>query len=148
MRRIFALASAAALGVALTCSGPAFAHGPGYRHGGWHHPHGWHQAWRGGWRHHGMAWNYAYPYNFAWGYGYPYNNDWGFSPVAAALTAPLAVAAAATAPLMTGRSVAVGGYGNYCATDMKTCLLYDTAYLGTGCSCKVPGGRARGLVTN
>ena len=59
-----------------------------------------------------------------------------------------------TAPLVTGRSVAVSavagpgvaGSGNYCATPVKTCLLYESGWLGTGCSCRVYGGYARGFV--
>ncbi len=65
------------------------------------------------------------------GYGYPYGYGTG-------------LAALGTAPLMTGRSAAVSG--NYCATPVKTCLLYEPGWLGTGCSCKVYGGHARGLV--
>jgi hypothetical protein len=68
-------------------------------------------------------------------------------------TTPEALAADVTAPLMTGRSVAVSpepgavaGPGNYCATSVKTCLLREPGWLGTGCSCKVYGGRARGFV--
>jgi hypothetical protein len=56
----------------------------------------------------------------------------------------LALVADATAPLVTGRSVAVSG--NYCATPEKTCLLYEPGWVGTGCSCKVYGGYARGSV--
>lgn len=37
-------------------------------------------------------------------------------------------------------------YGNYCATDVKTCLLYGPAVAGVNCSCRVPGGRAYGSV--
>lgn len=37
-------------------------------------------------------------------------------------------------------------YGNYCATDVKTCLLYGPAATGVNCSCRVPGGRAYGSV--
>jgi hypothetical protein len=67
-------------------------------------------------------------------------------------------ALAETAPLMTGRSVAVSGAasfpvaggvagpGNYCATSAKTCLLREPGWLGTGCSCRVSGGYARGFV--
>jgi hypothetical protein len=40
--------------------------------------------------------------------------------------------------------VAVEGY--YCATPVKTCLLSEPGWLGTGCSCKVSCGRARGIV--
>lgn len=37
-------------------------------------------------------------------------------------------------------------YGNYCSTDVKTCLLYGPAATGVNCSCRVPGGRAYGSV--
>lgn len=37
-------------------------------------------------------------------------------------------------------------YGNYCATDAKTCLLYGPAAMGVNCSCRVRGGRAYGTV--
>jgi hypothetical protein len=36
--------------------------------------------------------------------------------------------------------------GNYCATSVRTCLLREPGVLGTGCSCHIPGGIARGLV--
>ena len=49
-----------------------------------------------------------------------------------------------TAPLLTAPSVAADGM--YCATPVKTCLLYEPGWLGTGCSCKIPGGLARGTV--
>jgi hypothetical protein len=47
-----------------------------------------------------------------------------------------------TEPLVAGEAVG----GDYCATPVKTCLLYEPGVLGTGCSCKVSGGRARGVV--
>jgi len=103
-----------------------------------------------------------YP-GYAYEYGYPYGNGIGSglatlatAPLALAETAPLALAE--TAPLMTGRSVAVSGAGsspvaggaagpgNYCATSVKTCLLREPGWLGTGCSCRVSGGHARGFV--
>ena len=80
------------------------------------------------------------------------------SGLAAAAAAPLTLAGAATAPLMTGRSVAVSGGissavpgrmagpGDYCATSVKTCLLHEPGWLGTGCSCRVSDGLARGFV--
>jgi hypothetical protein len=49
-----------------------------------------------------------------------------------------------TAPLVTGPRVAADGI--YCATPVRTCLLYEPGWLGTGCSCRVPGGYARGMV--
>ena len=51
------------------------------------------------------------------------------------------------APLVTGRSVAAGQIGIYCATPAKTCELYHASYVGGGCSCRVPGGRSRGSVS-
>ncbi len=97
-----------------------------YRHYGWRH-HGWrHYGWRPGW----------HRYHYGYGYGYPYGYGAG-------------LAALGTAPLMTGRSVAISpaaGSGNYCATPVKTCLLYEPGWLGTGCSCKVYDGYARGTV--
>ena len=40
--------------------------------------------------------------------------------------------------------VAIEGF--YCATPVKTCLLKEPGWLGTGCSCAVACGRARGIV--
>jgi len=51
------------------------------------------------------------------------------------------------APPVTGRSVATGQIGIYCATPAKTCELYHASYVGGGCSCRVPGGRSRGFVS-
>jgi hypothetical protein len=51
-----------------------------------------------------------------------------------------------TAPLATGRSVAIGQWGSYCATQVKTCELNHASFIGSGCSCRVPGGRAQGSV--
>ncbi len=36
--------------------------------------------------------------------------------------------------------------GDYCATPVKTCLLYNSSWIGNGCSCKVYDGYARGTV--
>lgn len=49
-------------------------------------------------------------------------------------------------PLFTGRSVAMGQPGNFCTTPVRTCQLYHTSWVGNGCSCHVPGGRAQGSV--
>lgn len=43
-------------------------------------------------------------------------------------------------------SATVASEGYYCATNVKTCLLNEPGWLGTGCSCKVSFGRARGIV--
>ena len=75
--------------------------------------------------------NYGYSgYPGYAGYGYP-GYAWDYNT---------------TAPVETGRSVAVGQIGNSCQTPVKTCLLYSPADVGIGCSCRVPGGRARGSV--
>lgn len=124
MKRFGILTAIAAFGAVLMASSPAAA--LCWYGGGWHRC-GWH------------------PVDYSYGYGYPYGYGYGYAPGLTALaTAPLALAAAATAPLMTGRSVAVSG--NYCLTPVKTCLLYEPGWVATGCSCKVPGGYARGLV--
>jgi hypothetical protein len=80
------------------------------------------------------AWNYPY-----WGYGYDYPY-FGYNY-------PYYRYNYAAAPLVTGRSVATGQTGNHCSTPVKTCLLYSASWVGNGCSCRVPGGRARGSVT-
>jgi hypothetical protein len=79
------------------------------------------------------AWDYGYPYD-NYGYGYP-SYDYSYA------------APAYAAPLVTGRSVATGQWGNFCTTSVKTCELTRASFIGNGCSCRVPGGRARGTVS-
>ncbi len=43
--------------------------------------------------------------------------------------------------------IGIGGIGGFCATPVRTCQLIDVAPIGTGCSCAVSGGRARGVVS-
>jgi hypothetical protein len=175
MKRFGILLASTALGAALLASGPALAfggghfggggfhgggfggfHGGGFGgfHGGWGHG-GWggnrwgNRGWGGGWPAYAglglglgyglSAWDYGYPYDYSYGYGYPYDYGYGYP----GYSAPYAAAA----PLVTGRSVATGQLGNYCSTPAKTCELYHASYLGGGCSCRVPGGHARGSVT-
>jgi len=77
--------------------------------------------------------DYAYGYpNYDYSYGYPATGSSGYY---------------AAAPLVTGRSVATGQLGSYCTISVKTCELQHPSYLGGACSCRVPGGRAGGLVT-
>ena len=79
----------------------------------------WHYGWHYGWHRHR---------HYGYGYGYPRYYHYGY--------------AGAAAPVVAGEAAS----GNYCATAARTCLLYEPGWLGTGCSCKVPGGRARGTV--
>jgi hypothetical protein len=74
-------------------------------------------GWRPYCRHHHRGWRYGYSAPTFYGY---------------------------SAPVVSGGTVAADG--NYCATSVKTCLLYEPGWLGTGCSCSVPGGYARGTV--
>jgi hypothetical protein len=77
--------------------------------------------------------------------GYPYYG------VGAGLATGAVIGAAATYPYynypystyQTPVSSAVGGY---CATSVRTCALVSPATVGTGCSCRTSGGRARGTV--
>jgi hypothetical protein len=133
MKRIGIL-MATVFGAALMSSGPASAAEVTCMYNGGVHPCIWYP---------GYAYEDVSPYGYGIGSG-----------LAALATAPLALAADATAPLVTGRSVAtsamagpgVAGAGNYCGTPVKTCLLYEPGWLGTGCSCRIPGGHARGFV--
>jgi hypothetical protein len=49
--------------------------------------------------------------------------------------------------VQTGRSVATGEFGRYCATPVKSCELLHASMVGGGCSCRVADGRAHGHVT-
>jgi hypothetical protein len=131
MKRFGIVLASAVFGAALVASRPASAAEVGCLYNGGLHTCVW------------------YP-----GYGYEYPYGYGLGALGAIATAPLTLAADVTAPLVTGRSVAVSaaagsgvaGSGNYCATPVRTCLLYEPGWLGTGCSCWVYGGRARGFV--
>ncbi len=46
-----------------------------------------------------------------------------------------------------GFDAGIGGIGGFCSTPVLTCQLYDLAPVGTGCSCRTPVGRARGVVS-
>jgi len=135
---------ATVLGAALVASGPASAAEVACMYNGGMHP---------------CVYYPGYPY----AYGNPNGNGIG-SGLEGIVTAPFALATAPlglteeNAPLVTGRSVAASGPatapepggaagpGNYCATNVKTCVLREPGWLGTGCSCRVSGGYARGFV--
>ncbi len=109
-----------------------------YRHYGWRR--GAHYGWYG---HRYYSYGYGYPGYYHWGYA-------GATPVVGVTSVP------ASGDYYhwgyAGAMPAVGvvtepASGDYCATPVRTCLLYEPGVLATGCSCKVPGGRARGTVT-
>nr|WP_244622623.1 hypothetical protein [Microvirga brassicacearum] len=91
-----------------------------------------------------------YPY---YGGRYPYYGGWG---VGAGLVTGSVIGAAAaypyynypysTYPSTTYQTPASSAAGGYCATSVRTCALTNAAPVGTGCSCRTSGGRARGTV--
>ncbi|MFZ0507854.1 MAG: hypothetical protein WAM29_07150, partial [Methylocella sp.] len=113
------------------------------------------------------GWDYGYPYADCgyWGsdycgYGYPdyassypdygYDNGYygnGYDNGYASGYPATGSSGYYAAPLVTGRSVATGQQGSHCTVSVKACELHHPSYLGGACSCRVPGGRARGLVT-
>lgn len=174
MKRLSFLIASAALFGALIVSGPAEAfRGAGFRAFGWH---GGFSGWRGGswgWAGNRWGWNRGWGWSRGWdwggwwlayaglgvaatypwrGWGYPYygyygyDYPYGYYSASALAAAPLVVAAAAAPPLVTGRSVATGQAGNHCTTAVTNCELRHASYVGGGCSYRVAGGRARGIV--
>ena len=81
-------------------------------------------------------------------YGYYKASTLDGQPISGPLLVPIQ-APPATAPLYEGRSVAAtqAQMGIYCSTPVTTCALHRASYVGSGCSCRIPGGRTQGLVT-
>jgi hypothetical protein len=65
---------------------------------------------------------------------------------AAVVASDYVVATDYVAPRYTAPVVVAVPSGNYCATSVRTCLLQEPGVFGTGCSCHIPGGIARGVV--
>ncbi|WP_069881037.1 hypothetical protein [Bosea sp. BIWAKO-01] len=131
--------------------------GVGFRPGGYGYRGG---GWRGGWNRPYMRAGNYWGWRRGWGYS-RYGYGWG----AAGLIAGTAIAASAAYPYYgydnsypyespyaysysyPAYSTPVSGdVGGYCATPVRTCALIDPGLVGTGCSCRVSGGRARGTV--
>jgi hypothetical protein len=75
---------------------------------------------------------------------YPYYGAPGWGAAGLVTGSVIGAAAASTYPVyQTPMSSTVGGY---CATTVRTCALSNSAPMGTGCSCRTQGGRARGTV--
>jgi hypothetical protein len=101
---------------------------------------------RGDWRYGYGATGGRYPY---YGGRYPYYGGLGWG--AAGLATGAIVGAAATYPYYnypysTYQTPVASADGGYCATSVRTCALTNAAPVGTGCSCRTSGGRARGSV--
>ncbi len=166
MRRLL-LVAASVTPLLLAAGLPAAAQphfgGHGFRHGGFQprgigmRPYGvrpafpvYRQGFRPGWHGGGWGWRRAgfYPYR---GYrGYPY---WGAASGLAAAATLGAIAGYPyyepyypAYPVYPAYGAAPAAAGGMCSTPVKTCTLYEPAPLGVGCSCRVPGGRARGVV--
>ena len=109
--------------------------------------------WRGRYPNYGGRYPYyrgRYPY---YGGRYPYYGNyyggWGWG--AAGLATGAIIGAAATYPYYnypysTYQTPVSSTVGGYCVTQVRTCALINPSQVGTGCSCRVPGGRARGIV--
>jgi len=97
---------------------------------------------RGDWRYGYGATGGRYPY---YGGRYPYYG------VGAGLATGAVIGAAATYPYYnypysTYQTPVSSSVGGYCVTAVLTCALTNSAPVGTGCSCRTSGGRARGTV--
>jgi hypothetical protein len=160
-RTAAALFVSAGVCAGLLAASPSWAQAMGGPYASYNYPYGTYSAYPTSGYPYTNA--YGYPYNNAYGYSSDYNNPFWIvtaplaavtapltalaAPVAQAATAPFAVTASAMGPLMTGRSVATGQMGRMCLTPAKSCELYQASWVGNGCSCRVPGGLARGSVT-
>jgi hypothetical protein len=118
--------------------------GPDY----WRPPAGWRPGWganrsfRPGWVR-PAYWRRGWGWSAGWGPGWGWGSSWGWGAAGLATGVALGAAAATPAPVF---AAPVGGIGNFCATPARTCQLVSPAQIGIGCSCRVPGGRARGTV--
>jgi hypothetical protein len=104
---------------------------------------------RGDWRYGYGATGGRYPY---YGGRYPYyGGRYPYYGVGAGLVTGSIIGAAATYPYYnypysTYQTPVASANGGYCATSVRTCALTSAAPVGTGCSCRTSGGRARGSV--
>jgi hypothetical protein len=114
---------------------------------------------RGDWRYGVRApgsWGGRYPYYggrypyYGRNYGrYPYYGGWGLATgavIGAAATYPYYNYPYYDDPYATYQTPVASADGGYCVTSVRTCALINPAEVGIGCSCSVPGGRARGTV--
>jgi hypothetical protein len=87
-----------------------------------------------------------YPY-YGRNYGrYPYYGGWGAGLVTGSIVGAAATYPYYDDPYSTYQTPVSSAVGGYCATSVRTCALTNAAPVGTGCSCRTQGGRARGTV--
>ena len=157
MRRLLLIAASAAplllAGVLQAAAQPHFG-GPGFRHGGFHprgigmRPVGIRPAFPG----------YRPGFRPGWHGGYYPHRRYSHWGAASGIAAAATLGALATYPAYPAYEtypayeaypayeVVPAAEGGMCSTPVKTCNLYEPAPLGIGCSCRVPGGHARGFV--
>lgn len=83
----------------------------------------------------------AAPFLFPWYMGGGYGDDWFYADD---LVEDPYYGSGYTIRAYPGPASTFGpAYGDYCATPQKTCLLYQPAEVGLGCSCRAPAGRPR-----
>jgi hypothetical protein len=106
--------------------------------------------WRGRYPNYGGRYPYyrgRYPF---YGGGYPYYGGyyggWGWGLATGAVIGAAATYPYYNYPYSTYQTPVSSTVGGYCATTVRTCALTSAAPVGTGCSCRVSGGRARGTV--
>ncbi|WP_052954589.1 hypothetical protein [Microvirga vignae] len=96
-----------------------------------------------------------YPYYRGYYRRYPYYGGyyggwgWGLATgavIGAAATYPYYNYPYYGYPYSTYQTPVASASGGYCVTPVRTCALTNSAPIGTGCSCSIPGGRSRGTV--
>jgi hypothetical protein len=88
-----------------------------------------------------------YPYygNY-YGGRYPYYGGWGTGLVTGSIVGAATAYPYYNYPYATYQTPVASADGGSCATPVRTCTLTNAAPVGTGCSCRTQGGRARGTV--
>jgi hypothetical protein len=105
---------------------------------------------RGEWRGRNPYYGGRYP-NYVRYYGrYPYYGNyyggWGVGLATGAVIGAAATYPYYNYPYATYQTPVASANGGYCGTAVRTCALTNAAPIGTGCFCRVQGGRARGTV--
>ena len=105
---------------------------------------------RGDWRGRYPYYGGRYPYYGRYYGRYPYYGNyyggWGWGLATGAVIGAAATYPYYNYPYATYQTPVASTVGGYCATSVRTCALTSAAPVGTGCSCRTAGGRARGTV--